>query len=169
MMPPCLRFHGGGGIAWGGINYKFSRFLYFFSTPLFGVPPRRKQSKHSRHAIPSAGLVSRLIFLSNLAITPIWWRHDGSKALPEPKELRDFHGKCQGVHVDVRVVFISVQGYTSGCAEALSKLGELRVVMLDGSHLMSVLSGAISFGDLLKKVVRKACDEGVPYVPPSAL
>ncbi len=91
------------------------------------------------------------------------------KVPSEPKELRDFHGKCQGVHVDVRGVFISVQGYTSGCAEALAKLGELRVVMLDGSHLMSVLSGAITFGDLLKKVVRKACDEGIPYVPPSLL
>lgn len=91
------------------------------------------------------------------------------KTQSEPKELRDFHGKCQGVHVDVRGVFISVQGYTSGCAEALSKLGELRVVMLDGTHLMSVLSGAISFGDLLRKVVRKACDDGVPYVLPSAL
>lgn len=87
----------------------------------------------------------------------------------EPKELRDFHGKCQGVHVDVRGVFVSVQGYTEGCAEALAKLGELRVVMLDGTHLMSVLSGAISFGELLRKVVRKACDDGVPYVPSSAL
>lgn len=93
------------------------------------------------------------------------WKKEPS----EPKELRDFHGKCQGVHVDVRGVFISVQGYTAGCAEALAKLGELRVVMLDGSHLMSVLSGAITFGDLLKKVVRKACDEGIPYVPPSLL
>lgn len=91
------------------------------------------------------------------------------KAPSEPKELRDFHGKCQGVHVDVRGVFISVQGYTAGAAEALAKLGELRVVMLDGTHLMSVLSGAISFADLLKKVVRKACDEGIPYVPPSSL
>ncbi len=87
----------------------------------------------------------------------------------EPKELRDFHGKCQGVHVDVRGVFVSVQGYTAGCSEALAKLGELRVVMLDGAHLMSVLSGAISFAELLRKVVRKACDEGVPYVPSSAL
>lgn len=87
----------------------------------------------------------------------------------EPKELRDFHGKCQGVHVDVRGVFISVQGYTAGCAEALTKLAELRVVMLDGAHLMSILSGAISFSDLLNKVVRKACDEGNPYIPSSAL
>lgn len=93
------------------------------------------------------------------------WKKDQS----EPKELRDFHGKCQGVHVDVRGVFISVQGYTSGCAEALAKLGELRVVMLDGTHLMSVLSGAITFSDLLKKIVRKACDEGAPYVPLSSL
>ena len=91
------------------------------------------------------------------------------KVQSEPKELRDFHGKCQGVHVDVRGVFISVQGYTSGCAEALAKLGELRVVMLDGTHLMSVLSGAITFSDLLKKIVRKACDEGDPYVPLSSL
>jgi hypothetical protein len=91
------------------------------------------------------------------------------KVPSEPKELRDFHGKCQGVHVDVRGVFIAVQGYTAGSADALAKLGELRVVMLDGTHLMSVLSGAISFSDLLKKVVRKACDEGVPYVAPSSL
>lgn len=89
------------------------------------------------------------------------WKKDPS----EPKELRDFHGKCQGVHVDVRGVFLSVQGYTSGSADSLTKLGELRVVMLDGSHLMSVLSGAISFGDLLRKVVRKACDERRPYIP----
>lgn len=87
----------------------------------------------------------------------------------EPKELRDFHGKCQGVHVDVRGVFISVNGYTEGCAEALTKLAELRVVMLDGAHLMSVLSGGISFNDLLCKLVRKACDEGRPYVPSSSL
>jgi hypothetical protein len=51
----------------------------------------------------------------------------------------------------------------------LAKLGELRVVMLDGTHLMSVLSGAITFSDLLKKIVRKACDEGDPYVPLSSL
>ena len=93
------------------------------------------------------------------------WKQNPS----EPKELRDFHGKCQGVHVDVRGVFISVQGYTGGCAEALAKLAELRVVMLDGAHLMSVLSGAITFHDLLNKVVRKACDEGNPYVPSSSL
>lgn len=91
------------------------------------------------------------------------------KSQSEPKELRDFHGKCQGVHVDVRGVFISIQGYTSGCAESLAKLGELRVVMLDGTHLMSILSGALTFSDLLKKVIRKACDEGNPYVPVSSL
>ena len=93
------------------------------------------------------------------------WKQDPS----EPKELRDFHGKCQGVHVDVRGVFISVAGYTGCCAEALSKLAELRVVMLDGAHLMSVLSGVIAFNELLNKVVRKACDEGTPYVPSSSL
>jgi hypothetical protein len=87
------------------------------------------------------------------------------KSPSEPKELRDFHGKCQGVHVDVRGLFLSVEGFTAGCAEALVKVGELRIVMLDGSHLMAVLSGAISFPDLLKAAVRKACDEGTPYVP----
>lgn len=87
----------------------------------------------------------------------------------EPKELRDFHGKYQGVHLDVRGVFISVEGYTSGCAEALTKLGELRVVMLDGAHLMCVLGGTLSFPELLKRVVRKACDDRNPYVPVSQL
>lgn len=91
------------------------------------------------------------------------------KSPSEPKELRDFHGKCQGVHVDVRGVFISVQGYTAGAPDALAKLGELRVVMLDGTHLMSILSGAIAFADLLKKVIRKACDEGIPYAHSSSL
>lgn len=92
------------------------------------------------------------------------------KAAPsEPKDLRDFYGKCQGVHVDVRGLFISVQGYTTGCSDSLKKLGELRIVLLDGSHLMGVLSGAIGLHDLLKKLIRKACDEGAPYVPLSSL
>jgi hypothetical protein len=91
------------------------------------------------------------------------------KSPSEPKELRDFHGKCQGVHVDVRGLFLSVEGFTAGCAAALVKVGELRIVILDGSHLMAVLSGAISFPDLLKLAVRKACDEGTPYVPASEI
>lgn len=120
-----------------------------------------------RHSISRVGeqIDISFEFGPHTYLVEVRWKQSPS----EPKELRDFHGKCQGVHVDVRGVFVSVQGYTSGCAEALAKLGELRVVMLDGAHLMSVLSGAISFSDLLKKVVRKACDDGVPYVLSSAL
>jgi hypothetical protein len=120
-----------------------------------------------RHGISRVGeqIDISFEFGSQTYLVEARWKKDQS----EPKELRDFHGKCQGVHVDVRGVFISVQGYTSGCAEALTKLGELRVVMLDGTHLMSVFSGAITFGDLLKKAVRKACDERDPYVPLSSL
>ena len=55
------------------------------------------------------------------------------KSPSEPKELRDFHGKCQGVHVDVRGLFLSVEGFTAGCADALVEFNG------SGSHFSKVL------------------------------
>ncbi len=90
------------------------------------------------------------------------WKKEKS----DSKEVRDFVGKCEHIHVDARGVFLSIVGFTVGAAEVPRK-GESRIILIDGTHIMNVLNGATAFGEMLSQMVRKACETTKMYFPGS--
>lgn len=79
-----------------------------------------------------------------------------------PKEIGHFYFKVEG-KLDGRGFMISMNGYTNGVIETLPKGKELKVFLLDGNHLASVLYGNYSFQQLLEHAISQAALRGLLY------
>lgn len=84
----------------------------------------------------------------------------------DPKEIGHFYYKVDG-KLEARGIFLSINGFTSGVLETLPKGKNLKVLLLDGSHLMNVLQGLYRFQELLEHSVSQAALRGNIYCSPS--
>jgi hypothetical protein len=100
-------------------------------------------------------------FGSNLYLLEAKWT-----SAPTPvEELYVFREKVAGKSSFTRGVFISINGFVSTASDALTRGKQPNFVMLDGTHLYSVLSGALGLSPLLDGLVRYLLERGEPYVP----
>ena len=76
-------------------------------------------------------------------------------------------GKVEGKFYG-RGIFISVNGYTPQLVETLIKGKALKTVLTDGSDLMLVLEGFLTFREMLDKKVKAAQTAGLIYVDPQS-
>ena len=100
-------------------------------------------------------------------------KYDGSYYLIElkwtakktdPKEIGHFFYKVEG-KLEVRGIFLSINGYTEGALTTLPKGKKLRVILLDGNHLANVIYGQYTFKELLEHAIRHASLHGDIYSP----
>lgn len=80
----------------------------------------------------------------------------------DPKEIGHFFFKVEG-KLQARGIFISMNGYTDGAVSTLSKGKDLKVLLLDGTHLANVIYGNYKFQELLEHSIRQASLRGEIY------
>lgn len=73
----------------------------------------------------------------------------------EPKDIAQFYFKVEG-KLEARGLMISINGYTAGVLEALPRGKQLRVLLLDGNHVVNVLCGSYEFRQLLEHAIAQA-------------
>jgi hypothetical protein len=83
----------------------------------------------------------------------------------EAPALYTFRQKVASKSAYTRGVFIAVEGFTAGAITALGTGQEHRIILLDGTHLMRVLTGAAPLPDLLRMAVRHLVQFGQPLLP----
>lgn len=98
-------------------------------------------------------------------------KHDGHFYLVElkwqkekssQKEIASLFMKVEG-KLEARGLFISMQGFTKECLESLPKGKNLKVILLDGVHLSSVIFGNYTFSELLEHAISQASLKGEIY------
>jgi hypothetical protein len=100
-------------------------------------------------------------------------RHDGCYYLMELRwrEEKANQGHIAGLYLKVegkmgaRGIFISMNGFSSEVAESLVKGKEVKVVLLEGRHIVNVLSGLYTLNELVAHAVRHASLYGVIFCP----
>lgn len=98
-------------------------------------------------------------------------KHDGHFYLVElkwqkeksnQKEIASLFMKVEG-KLEARGIFISMEGFTKECLESLPKGKNLKVILLDGVHLSSVIFGNYTFSELLEHSISQASLKGEIY------
>jgi hypothetical protein len=79
--------------------------------------------------------------------------------------LYTFRQKVAGKSAYTRGLFIAVEGFTTDAMAGLGTGLEHRIVLLDGVHLMRVLTGAVALPDLLRLAARHLEQYGQPLLP----
>ena len=87
----------------------------------------------------------------------------------EAQTLYGFRQKVVSKSAYTRGLFLAVDGFTPGAVAALGTGQEHRIVLLDGSHLVRVLTGAVALPDLLRLAARHLEQFGEPLLPVSRL
>ena len=82
--------------------------------------------------------------------------------------LYTFRQKVVGKSAYTRGLFIAVEGFTTDAMAGLGTGLEHQIVLLDGVHLMRVLTGAVALPDLLRLAARHLEQYGQPLLPPYA-
>jgi hypothetical protein len=99
---------------------------------------------------------------------------DGDTYLLEKKWIADktesgalytFRQKVASKSAYTRGLFIAVEGFTNGAITALGTGQEHRIILLDGAHLVRVLTGAAALPDLLRLAARHLEQFGEPLLP----
>ena len=80
----------------------------------------------------------------------------------EPKEIGHFYYKIEG-KLQARGLFIAMNGFSVGAISNLPKGKELKVLLLDGTHLANVIYGQYKFQELLEYAIRQASLRGEIY------
>ena len=81
-----------------------------------------------------------------------------------PGDIGNFYYKVDG-KMDQRGIMISMGGYTGGVVEGLPRGKEVKVILLDGIHLSSVIFGLYTFQELLEHCISYASFRGEVYCP----
>ena len=98
-------------------------------------------------------------------------KHDGSYYLIELKwvtkkleshHIGSFYFKVDG-KFNARGIVIAMNGYTGGVLETLPEGKELKVILLDGIHLVNVINGQYRFQQLLDHAIKCASLNGELY------
>lgn len=93
----------------------------------------------------------------------IRWRNEQATA-SDVSVLRD--RAAAGFGGDVRALFISFNGFTAECLEALKmRAGQERVILMDGVDLRAVLASDLAFDVLLSEKLARAVREQRAFVP----
>lgn len=99
---------------------------------------------------------------------------DGASYLVEAKwedgqvglaPLLTFREKVSGKSSMTYGIFLSVNGYTDGARDGITRGKQPNFLMLDGRHLYAVLNGEVDLLQLLRDLRRELADKGRPYVP----
>lgn len=99
---------------------------------------------------------------------------DGSSYLVEAKwedgqvglaPLMTFREKVSGKSSMTYGIFLSMNGYTDGARDGITRGKQPNFLMLDGRHLYAVLNREINLLKLLRDLRRELADKGRPYVP----
>jgi hypothetical protein len=80
----------------------------------------------------------------------------------EPKHIGAFYFKVDG-KMKARGIVVAMNGYTDGVLETLPKGKELKVLLLDGTHLANVIYGHYRFQELLDHAIKCASLQGQLY------
>lgn len=80
----------------------------------------------------------------------------------DPKEIGHFYFKVEG-KLQARGLFISMSGFTDGAIATLPKGKDLKILLLDGQHIASVIYGTYRFQELLEHAIRQASLKGEIY------
>lgn len=100
-------------------------------------------------------------------------KHDGhyylieakwTEAKTEPKDVGSFYYKVDG-KMEGRGILISMNGYTDGVLASLPRGKDIRVLLLDGTHLANVIYGIYSFQELLDHAISHASLKASIYCP----
>lgn len=62
-------------------------------------------------------------------------------------------------------LFLSINGYTTGARDGITRGKQPNFLMLDGRHLFAVLNNEFDLVELLRGLRRELADKGRPYVP----
>ena len=84
------------------------------------------------------------------------------KTKSNQKEIASLFLKAEG-KLEARGIFIAMEGFTSECLESLPKGKTLKVLLLDGVHLTSVIFGNYSFSELMEHSISQASLKGEIY------
>jgi len=85
-------------------------------------------------------------------------------AKTDPKEIASFYFKVEG-KLEGRGIFISINGFTDGVLAALPRGKEIRVLLLDGTHVAKVIFGTYTFQQLLTHSIAHASLRAEIYCP----
>ncbi|GAA4239708.1 restriction endonuclease [Postechiella marina] len=77
-------------------------------------------------------------------------------------EIASLFMKVEG-KLDARGIFIAMEGFSSECLESLPKGKNLKVLLLDGVHLTSVIFGNYTFSELMEHSISQASLKGEIY------
>lgn len=78
-------------------------------------------------------------------------------------ELDAFDAKIRRKSLYTRGVFVSINGYSPDAVDAVRTGGNVRFIMLDGSHLYRVLDGKLSLESLFVRAWRRFAERGEAY------
>jgi hypothetical protein len=87
----------------------------------------------------------------------------------EAAALYAFRQKVASKSAYTRGLFLAVDGFTPGSVDALGAGQEHRILLLDGVHLIRVLTGAVALPDLLHLAARHLEQFGEPLLPHARL
>jgi Restriction endonuclease len=99
---------------------------------------------------------------------------DGNSYLVEAKweegqvglaPLMTFREKVSGKSSMTYGIFLSMNGYTDGARDGITRGKQPNFLMLDGRHLYAVLNREVDLVKLLRDLRRELADKGRPYVP----
>ena len=85
-----------------------------------------------------------------------------TKSKSAHKEISSLYMKVEG-KLDVRGIFISMNGYSDEILQSLPKGKKLTTLLLDGMHFSNVIFGRYTFNELLEHALKSASLEGVIY------
>lgn len=80
----------------------------------------------------------------------------------DPKEISHFYYKVDG-KMQARGIFISMNGFTPGVMSTLPKGKELKVLLMDGTHIANSIYGLYKFQELLEHAIKQASLKGDIY------
>lgn len=98
-------------------------------------------------------------------------KHDGHFYLVELKwtkskaahnEIASLYLKAEG-KLEARGLFISMGGYSSEILQSLPKGKDLKILLMDGTHIAKVLFGVCTFKDILENAISNASLKGEIY------
>lgn len=86
-----------------------------------------------------------------------WQKNKSNQA-----EIASLFMKAEG-KLEARGIFIAMEGFSSECLESLPKGKNLKVLLLDGVHLTSVIFGNYTFSELMEHSISQASLKGEIY------
>ena len=121
----------------------------------FGLKPR------GAFVVVGEQIDGSIVFDSNSYLVEAKWEEGQVGLAP----LMTFREKVSGKSSMTYGIFLSMNGYTDGARDGITRGKQPNFLMLDGRHLYAVLNNEIDLLKLLRDLRRELADKGRPYVP----